>query len=161
MAAFNLLIKVLPAVLQGMVDALGIDVFNTYRQFAFAGCHECNSTAHQPTAEHTNGSERRRRSITSGIFFHVGTGKENAAQRLRLRRHCQLTKGFCLCRIATAAALRQTGFNHTQNAFSRRVVTFGFLLGFLANHIKQQSAPKRPSQNTLTYRQMTTGLTPF
>jgi hypothetical protein len=41
---------------------------------------------------------------------------KNRPQRLRLRRHRQLAKGARLLGVSAAAALRQTGFNHLQNA---------------------------------------------
>ena len=50
MAATHLVIKQLPAVLQRMVDALSIDVFNTYRKFALGRGHEGDPPAHQAAA---------------------------------------------------------------------------------------------------------------
>ncbi|MOA47194.1 hypothetical protein D3C78_1698080 [compost metagenome] len=46
MAAFHLLLKQLPAVLQRMVDALRIDIFDTNGQFAFTGSHKRDASAH-------------------------------------------------------------------------------------------------------------------
>ena len=105
MAAFHFAIKVLPAVLQRVVDALRIDIFDTYGQFAFAGGDKRDASAHQPTTQNPNGAQRSRFSFTARIFFNLRAGKENAAQRLRLRRHRQLAKRFRFRGITAAAAL--------------------------------------------------------
>lgn len=103
MAAYNLLIKVLPAVLQRVIDSLRIDVFDTYRQFAFAGGNKRYSAPHQPTTQYANGMQRCRLRLAAGVFFTSVLAKrcyaapETAAssparQRLLLLRHSR-----CCC----------------------------------------------------------------
>ena len=81
MAALDLLIKVLPAVLQRVVDSLRVNVFDAYRQFPFTCGNERNAAAHQPTPEHANCTQRSRLSLAARIFFHLCAGEEDAAQR--------------------------------------------------------------------------------
>lgn len=68
MAALHFAIKVLPAVLQRVVDTLRVDIFDTYGQFAFAGGDKCDAAAHQPTTQNANGTQRSRFSFTARIF---------------------------------------------------------------------------------------------
>ena len=82
MAAFDLLIKVLPAVLQRVVDSLRVNVFDAYRQFAFAGGNKSDTAAHEPPTQYANGTQRRRLRLAAGIFFDVSAGEEDAAQCL-------------------------------------------------------------------------------
>src|SRR5690606_29196 len=67
MAALHFAIKVLPAVLQRVVDTLWVDIFDTYGQFAFAGGDKGADDARQPTTQKAHGARRRRFSFTAPL----------------------------------------------------------------------------------------------
>lgn len=78
--------------------------------------------------------------------FHLGTGKENSAQRLRLRRHRQLAESARFRVIAATAALRQSGFNHINDPLRRRIITLRFCAVFLRTRRNNSARPSGPAR---------------
>ena len=153
MATAYFLLQLIPAVFQRMVDTVGVDILNTYRQLALNSGNVGNTAAHQAAAQYTDRAQRARRNAGARIFFDIRTGKENTAQRTRLRRHRQLAKGASFRLVASAGAVRQPGFNHLEDFIRCRIVALRLLRGFLCRHAEQQMTPQRPRQNTIAHRQ--------
>ena len=150
MAAFDLPIKVLPAVLQRVVDALCADVFDAHGQFAFAGGNKRDSAAHEPTAQHANGAQRSRLCLAARIFSPqywrrrccaapATAASSPVRQRLWPQRHSR-----CCCPATTRFP-----------SLPECALPPGSCLWFcsvFAYHVEQERAPQWSCQHTLAYR---------
>ncbi len=54
MAAAYFLLQLIPAVFQRVVDTVGVDIFNTYRQLALNGGNVGNTAPHQTAAQYAH-----------------------------------------------------------------------------------------------------------
>ena len=77
MTAANLRFKLLPTVLQRVVDSLSINIFDAHRQATFTGRDVSNTAAHQATAQNTDAIQRAGLRFTTGIFFYIGISKKD------------------------------------------------------------------------------------